>query len=156
MNAACPALFGHGRLYIDTASGGFKFFAMRVGGSGDVTDTHVEWKCSQGVPNRSAPVLVGDHIFMVADNGIATCLDAISGKAIWQKRLDGDFTSSPIVAEGRIYYCNQDGTTFVVAAEPEFNLLATNKLDAGCMASPAVSDQALYLRTKTALYRIQN
>ena len=92
---------------------------------------------------------------MVSDAGIATCIDAHTGKGIWQKRLDGDFSASPISAEGRIYFCNQDGQTFVVAAKPEYELLATNQLDDGCMASPAVYDKAIYLRTKTHLYRIE-
>jgi outer membrane protein assembly factor BamB len=155
MNAAARPLFGHGRLYINTAAGGLKFFALRVGGTGDVTGD-IDWKCSQGTSTRSSQLLVGDHIYMVSDAGIATCLDAHTGKAVWQKRLEGEFTSSPLGAEGRVYYSNQDGKTFVVAAQPEYKLLATNALDAGCMASPAVYDKAIYLRTKTHLYRIEN
>jgi outer membrane protein assembly factor BamB len=155
MNAACPPLFGNGRLYINTAAGGFKFFALRVGGTGDVTNTHVEWKCSQGTSTRASQILLGNLIFMVSDAGIASCLDAETGKAIWQSRLGGEFTSSPVCAEGKIYFCNQDGATYVVAAESTFNLLATNTLDAGFMASPAISGKALYLRTKTHLYRIE-
>ncbi len=155
MNASATALYGNGRLYINTAAGGFKLFSMRVGGHGDVTNTHVDWKCSQGVPSRSSQLLFGDWIFMVSDAGIASCLNAGTGKPLWQNRLKGDFSASPILADGRIYFCNQDGTTFVVAAKPEFELLATNPLDAGFMASPAVYDKALYLRTKTHLYRIQ-
>ena len=155
MNAAARPLFADGRLYINTAAGGFKLFAMRVGGSGDVTSTHVDWKCSQGVPTRSSQLLINGLIFMVSDTGIASCLDAKTGRAVWQNRLEDDFSASPLYADGRIYYCNQTGTTFVVAAKPEFELLATNKLDAGFMASPAVYDKALYLRTKTHLYRVQ-
>ncbi|MGD9723942.1 MAG: PQQ-binding-like beta-propeller repeat protein [Pirellulales bacterium] len=154
MNAAARPLFGHGRLYINTAAGGLKFFALRVGGSGDVTKD-IDWKCSQGTSTRSSQLLLGDWIFMVSDQGIATCLDAHTGKAIWQKRLEGEFSSSPIAAEDRVYYCNQEGKTFVVAARPEYELLATNELADGCMASPAVCDKAIYLRTKTHLYRIQ-
>ena len=156
MNAACPALFGHGRLYINTAAGGLRLLALRVGGTGDVTNSHIEWDCSQGVPTRSSQILLGDAIYMVSDAGIATCIDAETGKAVWQKRLAGDFTSSPVCAEGRLYFCNQDGATFVVAAKRKFELLATNTLDDGFMASPAIYDKALYLRTKTHLYRIEN
>src|SRR5262249_60986279 len=131
-------------------------FAMRVGGRGDVTNSAVEWKCSQGVPTRSSPVLIADLLFMVSDAGVATCLEAKTAKVVWQKRLKGEFSSSPIYADGRIYFCNQDGETFVVGAGRDYQLLATNKLDAGCMASPAVYDKALYLRTKSHLYRIED
>jgi outer membrane protein assembly factor BamB len=155
MNACATPLFADGLLYLDTASGGFKLFAMRVEGTGDVTDTNVEWKCSQGVPARSSPLLIGDLLFMVSDTGTATCLEAKTGKVIWQKRLHGEFSASPLYAEGRVYYCNHDGETFVVAAERAYRLLATNTLDAGCMASPAVYAKGLYLRTKTHLYRIE-
>ncbi len=156
MNAAATALFGHGRLYLNTAAGGFKLFAMRVGGKGDVTNTSVEWKCSQGVPTRSSQLLVGDWIFMVSDAGIASCLDAKTGKTIWHERLDGEFSASPLYADGKVYYFNQTGAAFVVAPQPEFKLLATNTLNAGFMASPAVYEKALYLRTKTDLYRIED
>ncbi|HEV3137826.1 MAG TPA: PQQ-binding-like beta-propeller repeat protein [Pirellulales bacterium] len=155
MNANATPLFGNGRLYLNTASGGFKLFAMRVGGSGDLTETNVEWKCSQGVPSRSSEVLVGDLIFMTSEAGVASCLDAKTGKAIRQQRLKGEFSSSALFADGRIYSSNQDGSTFVLSADREFKLLATNVLDAGCMASPAVYGKALYVRTKTHLYRIQ-
>jgi outer membrane protein assembly factor BamB len=156
MNAASRPLYGDGRFYLNTADGGFKLFALRAGGSGDITDTHVEWKCKEGAPSRSSQLLIGNRIFMVHDRGVATCLDTSTGKPVWQKRLGGDFSASPLYAEGRIYYCNQDGRTFVVAAADEFTLLATNTLDDGFMASPAVYDKALFLRTEANLYRIED
>ena len=156
MNAASRPLYGDGRFYLNTADGGFKLFALRTGGSGDITDTHVEWKCKEGSPSRSSQLLIGNRIFMVHDRGVATCLDTSTGKPVWQKRLGGDFSASPLYAEGRIYYCNQDGRTFVVAAADEFTLLATNTLDDGFMASPAVYDKALFLRTEANLYRIED
>jgi outer membrane protein assembly factor BamB len=155
MNAAARPVFGNGKLYINTAAGGFKLFAMHLGGTGDLTNTNVDWKCSQGVPTRSSQLFVDGALFMVSDSGVATCLNTATGKPIWQERLAGEFSASPIYADGRIYYCNQDGATFVVAADRAFKLLATNQLDAGFMASPAVYDKALYLRTKTHLYRIE-
>ncbi|MEX0675807.1 MAG: PQQ-binding-like beta-propeller repeat protein [Pirellulales bacterium] len=155
MNASNPPLFGHGLLFLNTAAGGFKLFAMRVGGTGDLTKTNIEWKCSQGVPTRSSPVLVDDLIFMASDAGIATCLEAKTAKVVWQKRLKGEFSSSPLYSEGRIYFSNQEGQTFVIAAQREFELLATNELEIGCMASGAVYDKAIFLRTKTHLYRLE-
>ena len=156
MNAASRPLFGNGRLYLNSADGGFKLFALRTGGTGDVTDTHVEWKCKEGVPSRSSQLLVDGRIFMVSDRGVATCLDASTGKQFWQSRLGGDFSASPLYANGHVYFSNQDGRTFVVAAGPEFKLLATNTLDAGCMASAAVYGKALFLRTETHLYRLED
>jgi outer membrane protein assembly factor BamB len=99
--------------------------------------------------------LVDDLLFMTSDAGIATCLEATTGKLVWQKRLSGEFSASPICSEGRVYFPNQDGQTFVVAASRDYKLLATNELETGCMASPAVHDRALYLRTKTHLYRLE-
>ncbi len=156
MNAASRPLYANGRLYLNSADGGFKLFALRTGGTGDVTDTHVAWKSKEGVPSRSSQLLIGDRIFMVHDRGVATCLNANTGKPIWQKRLGGDFSASPLWAAGKIYFSNQDGRTFVVAADDEFELLATNTLDDGCMASPAVYDKALFLRTEANLYRIED
>lgn len=156
MNASNPPLFADGLLYLNTAAGGFNLFAMRVGGRGNVTDSAVEWKAAQGVPKRSSPVLVDGLIFMTSDSGIATCLDAKTGDVVWQKRLKGEFSASPVYAEGRIYFTNHDGQTFVIAASPKYKLLATNQLDDGCMASAAIYDRAIYLRTKTHLYRLEN
>jgi outer membrane protein assembly factor BamB len=156
MNASNPPLWGGGLLYLNTAAGGLKFFAMRVEGAGDVTKSNVVWKAEKGVPTRSSAVLLDDSLFMVSDAGIATCLDAKTGEEVWQKRLKGEFSASPITAEGRLYFSNQDGQTFVVAADRKYELLATNELADGCMASAAVSDKAIYLRTKTHLYRLED
>jgi outer membrane protein assembly factor BamB len=155
MNACNPPLFGNGLLYLNSAAGGFSLFAMKVGGRGDVTKSAVEWKSSQGVPKRSSPVLVDDLLFMASDSSIATCLDAKTGELVWQKRLKGEFSASPLYCEGRVYLSNHEGQTFVVAASRDYELLATNELADGCMASAAVSDRAIYLRTKTHLYRLE-
>jgi outer membrane protein assembly factor BamB len=155
MNAAAKPLFGGGRLYINTAAGGLKLFAMRPTGTGDLTNTNIDWKASQGIPTRSSQLLIGPRLFMVSDAGVVTCLSAPTGKPVWHERLEGEFSSSPVCADGKIYFCNQDGATFVVAADAKYKLLATNQLDDGFMASPAIYEKALYLRTKTHLYRIE-
>jgi outer membrane protein assembly factor BamB len=155
MNACNPPLLGHGMLFLNTASGGLRLFAMRTGGTGDLTKTHVVWKTAQGVPTRSSAVLVDDLLFMVSDAGVATCLEAKTGELVWQKRLQGEFSSSPLHAQGRIYFSNQEGQTFVIAASRQYELLATNELPDGSMASPAVYERAIYLRTKTHLYRLE-
>jgi outer membrane protein assembly factor BamB len=95
-------------------------------------------------------------LYMVSDAGIASCLDAITGQVHYSERLDGEFSASPVLANGFIYYCNQIGKTFVLAAGKSFDVVAVNRLgearDIGFMASPAVAGDALYLRTTTHLY----
>ena len=156
MNASARPLFAHGLVYINTAAGGMKFLAVRPDGSGDVTGTQIAWKSSQGTGSRSSQLLLGEKLFLIGDAGTASVLDAVSGKALWQKRLGGEFSASPILADGRIYASNQGGDTFVLSAADPSTILATNTLDDGCMASPAVFDAAIYLRTKTHLYRLGN
>src|SRR5687767_14670151 len=111
------------------------------------------------VPNRPSPLLVGDLLFMVdQDGGVVTCLEAKTGELVWRERLPGigNHSSSPVHAEGRIYFFNESGHCIVIEAGRKFNVLAENKLDGGFMASPAVAGKALFLRSKTHLYRIEN
>ena len=92
---------------------------------------------------------------MVSDSGIASCLEAATGKELWQERLGGDYAASLLYAEGRVYCFGQDGKATVLKAARTFEILASNKFPDGFMASPAVDGSALILRTKTALYRIE-
>jgi len=154
MNASARPLFGNGLVYLNTAAGGMKTLAVRPEGSGDITGTAVAWTSPQGSGSRSSQLLLGERMFHVGDAGTATVLDALTGKAVWQKRLGGEFSSSPVVAEGRIYCPNQEGQTFVVTAVEPYEVIAENTLDEGCMASPEMYDGALYLWTKGHLYKI--
>lgn len=155
MNVAAPPQLGHGRVFLCTGDGGLRLLAVRPDGRGDVTATHVDWSVNRGVPSRTTPLLVGDLLYMVQEGGIASCLVAKTGQPVWQQRLGGQFSASPIVAGGHIFFCSQEGLTHVMAAGRVAQVLDVNKLDDGFMASPAVSDGALFLRTKTHLYRIQ-
>lgn len=155
MNASARPLFAHGRVYINTAGGGMGFLAVSPDGEGDVTGSKLIWKSSQGSGTRSSQLVLGDRLFLVANGGAATVMEAATGKPVWQKRLGGEFSASPILADGRIYVSNQTGDTFVVSSSDPYDMLATNTLDDGCMASPAVFDGAVYLRTKTHLYKIR-
>ncbi|MCX6874979.1 MAG: PQQ-binding-like beta-propeller repeat protein [Verrucomicrobia bacterium] len=154
MNAAALPLFGNGLIYATSAAGGFQLFAVRPGGRGEVTDTHVAWKFSKNVPTRSSQILVGERLFMISDAGVISCVDAKSGESVWQKRLGGAFSASPLFAEGRIYFFGEEGEVPVVAAADEYKLLANNRLGDGFMASPAVFANSLILRSRTHLYRI--
>jgi outer membrane protein assembly factor BamB len=156
MNAAAPPLFGHGLIYINTADGGFREFALRPEGTGDITDTNVVWKQQQTMPVRCAPLLIGDLLFMINEAGILTCLNAESGDVVWRHRLGGHYSASPVSADGHIYFASEDGELPVIEAAREYRPLATNKLDDGCMASPAIAGRSLFIRTKKSLYRIES
>lgn len=157
MNVSSPPLFGNGLIYMTTAAGGFNLYAVKPGGKGDITGSHVAWKSSKAVGKKSGPLLIGNRIFMSTDDGILSATDATDGTPLWQKRVGGEFSASPVFADGKIYFCGEDGVTHVVdpgkeGEEPQ--VLAQNKLGAGFMASPAVVGNSLLLRTKTHLYRI--
>jgi outer membrane protein assembly factor BamB len=141
--------------FINTGFGKADLYAVRAGGMGDITDSHVMWKSSKSIPSKPTQLLVDDAIYMVHDAGTATCLDATSGDTVWQQRIGGNFSATPLAAEGRIYLPSQEGLTTVIAADREYKVLAENTLDDGCMASPAVAGKAIYLRTRSALYRIE-
>jgi outer membrane protein assembly factor BamB len=155
MNVSARPLFGNGLVYLGTADGGFVQYAVKPDGRGDVTNSHVVWKNSKGVPKAASQVLAGDLLFMANEQGVFTCVDAKTGETVWAKRVGGSFIASPLYAGGRIYFFNEQGETHVIAAEREYKLLATNKLDEGFMASPAVYQKSLILRTVKNLYCIE-
>ena len=103
-----------------------------------------------------SPIVVDNAIYFVNDRGIMTCLDAETGQEHWQSRLRGGFSSSPMMADGKIYVGNHDGEMFVIEPnKEELVILAENKLDAQIMASPAAVDRTLYIRTAESLYRFE-
>lgn len=130
--------------------------AFKLGGEGDVTESHKLWTYKGRVPAMPSPLLVDGRVYLMHDAGIATCLDAKTGEEIWKARVGGEYSASPIHAEGRIYFFSQEGKATVIAAGGAFKVLAENTLDEGFMACPAVAGRALFLRTKTHLYRIEN
>jgi outer membrane protein assembly factor BamB len=148
-------VFGHGLVYLCTGFYSPQLLAVRVDGKGDVTESHVAWKYSRGVPLTPSPILVDDLIYIVSDNGIVTCLDAKTGKEYWRQRLGENYSASPIYAEGRLYFTSETGETVVIAHDKQFRKLAANKLDGRFLASIAVSSGAFFLRSDTHLYRIQ-
>ena len=154
-SGACRPVVGHG-LVFSPMGAGLELWAVRPDGRGVVTDTHVAWKCRRGVPRRPSLLLVGDLLFMVDDDGVATCLEAKTGAEVWKERLGGNYSASPIFAGGKVYFFDQEGTSTVIEAARQYKVIAVNRLDDGFMASPAVSGRALYLRTKSALYRIED
>lgn len=150
---------GHGMVFTATGLAKGDLLAVKLSGAaGVLTDANIAWRVSRGVPNRPSPVLVGDLLFMVdQDSGVVTCLEAKTGAEVWCERLPatGHHSTSPVYADGRLYFFSETGQAVVIAAAREFKVLATNKLDDGFMASPAVAGKALFLRTRSALYRIE-
>jgi len=148
-------VFGHGLVYLTTGFYNPEVIAVRPDGRGDVTSSHIAWQSSRGAPLTPSPLLVGEELYFVSDRGIATCLDAKTGRQHWQGRFRGAFSASPVYADGRIYVLNESGETTVIAAGQEFKKLAQNQLGAKTLASIAVSGAALFLRTESQLYRIE-
>lgn len=149
-SGACRPVYENGLIYMPIGAGK-ELWAIRPG-----TDkAEVVWKHTRGVPRRPSVLVLDDLLYMVDDDGVASCVDAIKGEGIWQKRLGSNYSASPIYADGRIYFLDEVGTGHVVKAGREFESLAENKLGDGCMGSPAVSDNALYIRSKSHLYRVE-
>ena len=149
-------VYGAGLVFITTGFQQPSLLAVRPDGKGDVTKTHVAWTLSRGAPLTPSPLLAGDELYVVTDNGIASCLDARTGAVRWQQRLGNSFSASPVLADGRIYFLDEDGRTTVIAPGPTFAPLAVNTLDGATLASMAVAAQSFFLRTATHLYRIAN
>ncbi|HEY7915096.1 MAG TPA: PQQ-binding-like beta-propeller repeat protein [Blastocatellia bacterium] len=129
--------------------------AIKAGGRGDITETHRLWAFPNG-PDVPTPVTDGKYFYVVDDRGVAWCLDAKTGQAIWgpQRIKSGTYSSSPVLADGKIYITNEDGLTTVLRAGPKFEVMAENDLNDYCLSSPAISDGQIFIRTAQHLYCI--
>jgi outer membrane protein assembly factor BamB len=138
-------------------TGGFPerhVLAIRPDGTGDVTETHISWRTTKGAGYVPSPVAWDHHVFLVTDEGVATCWEAKTGKQCWQERLGRRHHASPIVADGKLYFTDVEGITYVLSASPAFNVLAKNSFGEECSASPAVSGGNLFYRTAHHLWCI--
>ena len=147
-------VYGAGLVFITTGFQQPSLLAVRPDGKGDVTKTHVAWTISRGAPLTPSPLLAGDELYLVTDNGIASCLDARTGAVRWQQRLGNSFSASPVLADGRIYFLDEDGRTTVLKPGQAFEALAVNTLEGPALASMAVAARSFFIRTATHLYRI--
>jgi len=147
---------GHGMVYICTSFMKSQLLAVRYDGKGDVTQSHIVWRSDRQIPKMPSPLLVGDELYVVSDSGIATCFDAHTGDELWRERLGGNYSASPIYADGRIYFFSREGDATVIRPGKKFELLAANHLDGRFMASAAIAGKAFILRTDKHLYRVEN
>jgi outer membrane protein assembly factor BamB len=148
-------LSGHGLLYVSSGFDRPVIYAIDLSkATGDSTDSAIKWQQPKGAPATPSFLLIGQEIYMVSDAGIASCLDALTGEVLWNERLGGNFSASPVTAEGRIYFLNEAGVTFVVRANSKIDLLARNELEERALASPALDDGAIFIRTESSLWRI--
>lgn len=149
-------LYEAGIAYMVTGQTHPELWAVRTDGRGNLSDSeYVLWRLTSRVSKTASPILIDGLIYMISDDGVVNCIDAADGKPVWQKRIPGRFAASPIYGDGHLYFCDQEGTTTILRPGREFEAVATNSLEDGLMASPAVCSNALYLRTKTHLYRIE-
>ena len=150
-------VFGHGLVFTLVDRDYPELWAIRADGSGDVTDSHVVWREKKGMPRRSGPLLIGDLLFVVSHDGIASCLEAKTGKLVWKNRIKGQYSASLLYAAGRIYCFNEDSVCTVIRPAREFEILAVNQLPKDqLMASPAVAGKSLFIRSEKFLYRIED
>ncbi|HEV7405071.1 MAG TPA: PQQ-binding-like beta-propeller repeat protein [Chthoniobacteraceae bacterium] len=148
-------IFAHGLLYLSSGFDAAWVYAIRPeGAAGDATESSVVWKASKGAPKTPSMVVVGDELYYVSDNGIASCANALTGEVYWAERLGGDFSASPVATEGRIYFQNETGVGYVVKAGKTFELLAKNEIGERSLASPAFADGTIYLRSEGHLWKI--
>jgi outer membrane protein assembly factor BamB len=146
-------VFAHGLIFATSGKDG-PTMAVRPGGAGDVTETHIVWRHQRGAPYVCSPLVYGDYLYVHNEQGILTCREAISGKEVYRQRLDGKFIASGVAGDGKIYLTNEDGVTYVIRPGGEFALLARNPVEGMCLASPAISRGNLFLRTDGHLYCI--
>ena len=148
-------IFESGKVFVSTSFDNAKLLAIRPDGKGIVTDSHVDWIVDRNI--SKTPSMIGHEglIYSVSDNGIAVCTDSETGDTVYKQRLGGNFSASPILASGNVYFTSEEGVTTVVSTGREFNAIAENDMQERTLASLAVVGNAIIMRTDKALYRIE-
>jgi outer membrane protein assembly factor BamB len=164
-SAGTRPVVGSGMVFFPSGWSQGQVLAIRPGKSGEVLDVNgtnsvsgglsMVWRSKRNVPKKPALVFQDGLLFGIDDNGVATCWDAATGDVLWNERIGGNYSASPVAADGRLYFCSEQGKTTVVAATREFRKLAENQLGDGFMASPAIVGNALILRSKSGVYRVE-
>jgi outer membrane protein assembly factor BamB len=143
----------HGMIYV-TQGMRSPLLAVKPGGERKRPRKDIVWQLKDGTPDSPTPVVVEEMLYLVTNDGIARCLDALTGRLYWKERLKGEYRASPLAADGRIYFLNMQGLTTVISAEKKFNKLVEDQLDDQTLASPIVSDGKIFIRGNKSLYCI--
>jgi outer membrane protein assembly factor BamB len=163
-SAATRPVYGFGMVFIPAgfssigakANSKPQVLALKLGGSGVLGPESLAWSMDKAAPNKPSLLLVDDLIYTVNDGGIASCVEAKTGTIVWSQRIGGNISAAPVCADGHIYVCSEEGKVTALAPGREFKVLGESQMGNGFMASPAIAGNALFLRTKTHLYRIEN
>jgi outer membrane protein assembly factor BamB len=155
-SASPRPLFENGLAYFVSGLSKTELFAVKADGHGDVTGKNIIWRLKTHIGKYSSPILVDGLLYDAAAESFLSCIDSTKGDVVWTERIGGSYYASPVYADGRLYFFSQEGVTTVLKPGRACDVLATNTLDDGLMASPSVAGNAFYLRTKTHLYRIED
>jgi outer membrane protein assembly factor BamB len=145
---------GDGLIYTSSGFEAPTIRAIRLGGKGDITKTHIAWEQKKGVPALASPLYVAPYLYTISRDNILHCIEASTGKIVWLERLTGVHSASPVFADGKIYVLSEDGVTLVLSPGPKYEEVARNSLGETCLASMAVSQGNFYIRSATNLYSI--
>jgi outer membrane protein assembly factor BamB len=148
-------IFGHGLVFVCSGYDRPNLLAIRPDGHGDVTDTHIAWRTDRNVPHTASLLLVGDELYMVSDRGIASCLDAATGRLHWRERLPGGYSASPIYAGDKLYFLNEEGEATVIRRGTKYERVASNSVGERTLASFAAADDRLFIRGEEHLFCIK-
>ncbi len=148
------AVFHDGRIYLSRGYRNSDYLAIRPGGRGDVTATHVDWRVAAGASYVPSIVYYDGLLYMTNEVGVVSCADARTGEAVWRHRLGGVFFASPVAGDGKVYFVSETGETFVLRAGRSPEVLARNELSGRFLASPAIAQGRLFLRSDGALFAV--
>ena len=164
-SAGTRPVIWNGTIVVPSGWSSGQILAIKPGAKGDVLDVNsastnsgslsMVWRSKRNVPKKPSLLVVNDLLFSIDDNGVATCSDPATGKSIWNERIGGNYSASPIATKEHIYFVSEEGKTTVIAAAATFQKLGESQVGDGFMASPAVLDNALILRSRTMLYRVE-
>jgi outer membrane protein assembly factor BamB len=154
-SSASRAVYGHGLVFVNTGYSRPDLLAVDPTGKGDVSKTHIKWTSKRRIPKKPSPLLIGDHLYMLNDQGIASCVQAKTGEPVWNHRIGGQYSASLLYADGYIFAFSQEGAAQLFKPGDKFVSGGENQLDGGFMASPAAVGRALVVRSKTHLYRLE-
>jgi outer membrane protein assembly factor BamB len=149
-------VIGHGMVFYNHDYDHPELMAVKLGGQGDITESNVVWRIKRGAPSTPTPLLIGDELYFVSDSGVASCVDAKTGKQHWTERLGGNFSASPVLANGFVLFLDENGLSHYVKPAKTFEVVQKNEVTGRTFATPAFVGEAMFLRTDKALLKIAN